>query len=162
MHRTTRAKSDGAPKPQPTTGALGVEKSNHEQLIVPALRAVIGTWAYYAASLRFQDVAARVKFASEVHGTDLQLNQLIQRSLEARAADIATYLLRQKKERFLNALVVGVYEGDPRWFDATINATERIDVSQVPSYGLHALGLLVFDGRERLFALDGQHRVEGI
>jgi DNA sulfur modification protein DndB len=159
--RTLRGNVSASKLPAATVMANGSE-SNQEELIVPALRAIIGTWAYYAASLRFADVASRIKFASEVHGRDRQLNELIQRSLEKSASDIATYLRRQKEERFLNALVVGVYEGDPKWFNATINETERLDASRIPAYGLHALGLLVFDGRERLFALDGQHRVEGI
>src|SRR5689334_6108885 len=78
-------------------------------LVVPAIRGTMGTWVYYLASLRLRDVASRIGFASELHGIDRALDELIQRTLEKRSVDIATYLVRQKEERFFNSLVVGVY-----------------------------------------------------
>lgn len=122
----------------------------------------MGTWVYYSASLRLRDVADRIGFASELHGIDRGLDELIQRTLEKRSVDIATYLVRQKDERFFNSLVVGVYQGEPSWYYASLNVNERMDVKDLPEYARNALGVLAFDGSERLYALDGQHRVSGI
>jgi DNA sulfur modification protein DndB len=129
---------------------------------VPALQATTGDWVYYAAVLTFEDVAKRVGFARVVHGENRDLNELIQRDLEDRSSDIADYLIYQKKERFFNSLVIGLYEGVPDWYYTSLNTNELLDETAIPDYGRHALGLLVFDGSEKLFALDGQHRVAGI
>ncbi len=150
--------SRGKPTPRRSDtvkGALG-------PLIVPAVRATMGTWIYYSASLRLRDVAERIGFASELHGDDRALDELIQRTLEKRSVDIATYLVKQKEERFFNSLVVGVYQGEPSWYYASLHANERLDVKSLPEYARNALGVLAFDGSERLYALDGQHRVSGI
>jgi DNA sulfur modification protein DndB len=129
---------------------------------VPALQATTGDWVYYAAVLTFGDVAERVGFAKVVHGENRDLNELIQRDLEDRSGDIADYLIYQKKERFFNSLVIGLYDGVPDWYYTSLNTKELLDENTIPDYGRHALGLLVFDGSEKLFALDGQHRLAGI
>lgn len=150
--------SRGKPKPQRSDSLRGTPGP----LTVPAIRATMGTWVYYSASLRLRDVADRIGFASELHGIDRALDELIQRTLEKRSVDIATYLVRQKEERFFNSLVVGVYQGEPSWYYASLNARGRRDIADLPEYGRNALGVLAFDGSERLYALDGQHRVSGI
>jgi DNA sulfur modification protein DndB len=122
----------------------------------------MGRWVYYAAVVTLADIAERVEFAEVVHGRDRELNELIQRALEKRSVSIAEYLIRQKKDRFFNSLVVGLYNGNPDWYYASLHTHERLDIRAIPDYGRHALGLLSFDGSERLFALDGQHRVAGI
>lgn len=137
-------------------------QAGERQWVVPALQATTGDWRYYAAVVTFADIASRVGFAKVVHGEDRALNQLIQRDLENRSGDIADYLIHQKKERFFNSLVIGLYEGDPEWYYASLDTRERLEDEVIPDYGRHALGLLVFDGNEKLFALDGQHRVAGI
>ena len=66
------------------------------------------------------------------------LNELIQRRLkEGRAEKIAKYLLREE-QRFFNALVVGVYGGDPRWYDIDdiTPQGEGIDIPEVGFIGI--------------------------
>src|SRR5947207_2272968 len=90
-------------------------------LLLPALRSTMGTWIYYTAAMRLGDVAARVRLAQDIH-TSSSLNELIQRALDRRAGDISEYLVTQKKERFFNAIVIGVYGGDPEWLDLRVES----------------------------------------
>jgi len=154
-----RKKTREADRPDSVQVSVRVGKG---RWIVPALSATMGDWVYYAAVVSLGEIAARVEFAEVLHGRDRNLNELIQRDLDNRSAEIAEYLIRQKKERFFNSLVIGLYEGNPDWYYASLRMHERLSVAAIPEYGREALGLLVFDGTEQLFALDGQHRVAGI
>lgn len=132
----------------------------NEQL-TPSLRGVMGDWVYYVTLMRLRDVASRIQFAHEIHSNQ-SLNDLIQRRLdEGRGKKIAEYL-RREEQRFFNAMVVGVYKGDPCWYDfAEINPQEPGQFT-LPDDAPNSLGFLGFTGEERLFALDGQHRLSGI
>lgn len=130
------------------------------RLAVPALRAHMGDWIYYVAFMKMKDVAERVGVAEEIHESD-SLNELIQRQLTDRASQIMDYLLRQP-QRFFNALVIGVYGGEPQWYELDIRDNAAPGSEDLPRYVEGALGLLALEGTERLFAIDGQHRVMGI
>jgi DNA sulfur modification protein DndB len=132
-----------------------------KELKVPGLRAHMGDWVYYITFLRMRDIAERISLVTEIHKSSI-LKELIQREIERSHAEaIREYLIRQK-ERFFNSLVVGVYGGSPRWAELAIHPTDRKGFGKVPDYIEGALGILIFDGSERLFAIDGQHRVVGI
>lgn len=129
-------------------------------VLTPALRAVMGDWVYFIATMRFADVAHRINYAHEIHKSD-SLNELIQRQLNGRrAGKIADYLCREE-QRFFNALVVGVYGGDPSWYDFDEIAPTG-DSLEVPDDAIDRMGFLSLTGAETLFALDGQHRLAGI
>lgn len=133
------------------------------QLYIPALRGVMGDWIYYSCIMTLRDVGSRVSYAKELHRSRA-LSQFIQRALEdSRAEDIATYLATQE-QRFFGALVVAVYEGDPKWYGSVPveSRTGAFRIEDVPEDAASALGFLVLGGKERLFALDGQHRLAGI
>lgn len=132
------------------------------RILTPALRAVMGDWIYFVATLRLADVAERVGFAQEIH-PNTALNELIQRRLNTgRAKRIARYLVHED-QRFFNALVVGVYGGDPCWYDfAEISPQRAAGDIKIPDDAEETMGFLSFTGEERLFALDGQHRLAGI
>ena len=132
---------------------------NLKQLVVPALKARMGDWNYYIGFLRFRDIVDRVSIAEEIHVAD-SLKELLQRGLKNRAPDIASYL-KSQSQRFFNSLVVGTYGGSPKWYEVDIKPSNRINV-ELPSYIEGALGLLVLNGDETIFAIDGQHRVAGI
>lgn len=133
-------------------------------LTVPSLRGQIGDWIYYSGVLSMREVAARVSFADEIH-TNTDLSSLIQRALSgARAAKIAKYLVTEN-ERFFNSLVVAVYGDKPQWAElgeirpsrgVTLEALGLKDQESFP------LGFLRFSGREKMFAVDGQHRLAGM
>jgi DNA sulfur modification protein DndB len=131
-------------------------------LQVPALRAKMGDWVYYSAFLRMADIAARVSLADEIH-QHKALRDLIQRQVDSsgHAEAIKNYLLTQD-QRFFNSLVVGVYGGDPDFYELAITSSPQMSSDNLPSYIKGALGILQFDGNEKMFAIDGQHRVVGI
>lgn len=131
------------------------------ELLVPALRCRMGSWIYYCAAMRLGDVAARVSLATAIHPSHA-LNELIQRAVTSRAHDIGEYLVRQSKERFFSSIVVGVYDGEPDWLDIQVQENPILDPEDMPESIRDTLGILRLSGGERLFALDGQHRVVGI
>lgn len=131
------------------------------QLRVPALRAHMGDWVYYAAFLKLRDIAERVFLSDEIHKHE-GLRDMIQRSITSgHAESIKAYLL-SKKQRFFNALVIGVYGGEPNFFELSLGHGPRLSASELPDYFEGAFGVLEFSGSEKLFAIDGQHRVVGI
>jgi len=107
-------------------------------------------------------VARQISFAEELH-KNKKLSELIQREIKKkRGLEIANYL-RTQNERFFNSLVVAVYGGDPDWFEFGIKSQNKeVSVDDIPEYALHSFGFIHFDGGEKLFALDGQHRLAGI
>jgi len=113
----------------------------------------MGIWVYYVTALSFADIKTYVRpINDELHKSSL-LSEMIQRSITDNYKSIARYLETQQ-ERFFNALILAVYDGQPVWNEIRIddlNGKENID-----------MGLLTLTGEERIFPVDGQHRVEGI
>ncbi len=126
----------------------------------PALRCHMGDWVYYVTFMKFSDVACWIKRTDQIHQSK-ELRDMIQRELTNRVGPIADYLLEQK-ERFFNAIVVGVYGGDPQWYPLDIGESPIFGDANLESDSRHSVGLLVLEGDEKLFAIDGQHRVEAI
>ena len=126
----------------------------------PAIRCHLGDWAYYSTVLPFSEVASRIQRATEIN-TNPGLNNMIQRELGTRVSEIAEYLQIQP-ERFFNAIVVGVYGGAPDWFPIDIDDTGDPQPTNLSEQSRESLGILQLSGAEKLFAVDGQHRVEGI
>ena len=133
---------------------------NNNELTLPALRARMGDWIYYVTFLQMEEISKRIELAEEVHPSSM-LKEMIQRQITDRANPIAEYLLNQQ-QRFFNSLIVGVYGGSPNWYELAIGTNQLFDAEVLPLYLEGALGILRLDGEEKLFALDGQHRVEGI
>lgn len=131
----------------------------------PAIQCRLGDWVYFLTALPFTEVAGRIRRAEEVH-TNKGLNDMIQRELSDRKSDIADYIKTQG-ERFFNAIVVGIYGGAPDWFSVEIGpmyepGTDGERKLVLSERGRDAFGILHLSGDENLFAIDGQHRVEGI
>lgn len=129
-------------------------------LQVPAMRGVLGDWIYYVALLPFSEVCRRIKKTDEVHSSKL-LREMIQRALTPRSKNIATYI-KSQPQHFFNAIVVGVYDGEPEWHQLDVKKSELFDPAKLESRVAQSLGILALRGDEKLFAIDGQHRVEGI
>ncbi|MFY9260776.1 MAG: DNA sulfur modification protein DndB [Gallionella sp.] len=132
-------------------------------LALPALRGTFGDWTYYSAVVPLTELAKRVAFANEIH-TNKELSELIQRELKGgphggRALDIASYL-QNEKERFFNSLVIAVYGGAPQW--VPLNVSQPKDEAPLLGEAAHSLGVLQMSGEEKLFAVDGQHRLAGM
>jgi DNA sulfur modification protein DndB len=134
--------------------------ANFPRKAFPALRCIMGDWVYYVTFLRFFDVEFWIKKTDQIHRSE-KLREMIQRELTPRVAPIADYLIEQK-ERFFNSIVVGVYEGDPKWYPLEINDSPSKGKLRLDHDAATSIGVLVFNGEEKLFAIDGQHRVEAI
>jgi DNA sulfur modification protein DndB len=144
-----------------TTPLAGEPRPALSKLLLPALKAHMGDWAYYVVSLRLRDIAARVHIANEIHQST-QLRELLQRALqESRANEIREYLLSQP-QRLFNTMVIGAYEGMPEWYELNVGGNEHLSEEELPEYLDGVFGILKLSGGERLFALDGQHRLVGI
>lgn len=133
-------------------------------LHLPALRCRMGDWIYYVTCLSFNDVAERISLASEVY-TSESLNDLIQRALTGRASSIG-YYLKTQPQHFFNSIIVGVWGGQPEWLDIRITSSEFLELenfSQDETTNIsETIGVLRLSGQEKLFAIDGQHRVAAI
>ena len=133
-----------------------------KSLYLSSLRGIIGDWVFYPCLMKFRDIAERVFLAKEIYESDA-LNDLVQRELrENRGKEIKAYLIQQK-QRFFNSLIVAVYGGSPNWYGITnLRPNEELDISKVPNEVIESIGILSLNGQEKLFALDGQHRLVGI
>lgn len=141
------------------------------EMVLPALRGVFGDWVYYSCLVPMSEIAGRVDFADELQRSK-RLSKLMQRELKRnRATEIKDYLLGEK-ERFFSSLVIAIYGGRPNWFQIGIRFLDMHDVRNAASLqeGIvrlspeagESLGLLRLSGREKMFAIDGQHRLAGI
>jgi DNA sulfur modification protein DndB len=126
----------------------------------PALRCSMGDWFYYVTYLKFSDVAQWIKKTDEIHKSE-KLRDMIQREISKRVGPIVEYLLEQE-ERFFNAIVVGVYGGAPQWYPIEVEDSPVVGSPGLDEEVRQSIGLLVLEGSEKLFAIDGQHRVEAI
>jgi DNA sulfur modification protein DndB len=129
-------------------------------LRLAALRGRMGDWIYYATCLPMKEIAERVSLVSDIHKT-ARLDDWIQREVDTsrHSKSIEIYLLSQK-QRLFNAIVLGVYGGSPNWQEVTVDLGDREAEETERLEG--SLGLLLLNGKEKLFAIDGQHRVVGI
>ena len=138
-------------------------QTNAMRIILPALRGVMGRWVYYSCLMPLSELSSRVRFADEVH-TNAKLSDMIQRSLDDdRTKEIAEYI-KMQPERFFNSLVVAVYDGEPNWhalIDVRNRGSDPLLEDLRPEI-VESVGFLTLRGDEKLFALDGQHRLSGI
>ena len=119
---------------------------------IPAIKSQIGTWVYYVSTMSFKQVQDYVKrIDDELHKSTL-LREMLQRSISDNYKSIAHYIETQE-EHFFNALILAVYDGDPKWHEI------RIETDELDEY--IGLGVLELSGNEKIFPIDGQHRVEG-
>lgn len=135
-------------------------KSPVETGAFPALRGLLGDWAYFVVTMPFSEVALRVSRANEIHPSR-SLGDMIQRELGKRVKGISNYLESQP-ERFFSAVVVGVYGGSPDWYPLEIRDSPALGPHTLSDSAAESLGILELSGEEKLFAIDGQHRIEAI
>ena len=134
-----------------------------DPMTLPALRGVMGNRAYYSCLMSLRELASRVNYAKEIH-LNTALSDMIQRTLEdKRSEEIAAYL-RDTEDRFFNSLVVAVYDGEPNWYPISHvkNRYAEQDILNLNEKTTQSVGFLTLRGDEKLFALDGQHRLAGI
>ncbi len=119
---------------------------------IPAIRGILGDIIYYTSSFTFKQIAERVKRVDNELHTSTSLKEQLQRSLTNNYESITDYILSQK-EHFFNALVLAVYDGEPEWNEIEVGFKGE---------DFYNMGFLKLNGEEKIFPVDGQHRVEGI
>jgi DNA sulfur modification protein DndB len=107
-----------------------------------------------------EQISTRIMNSKEIREAKA-LDDHLQRKLKPRVSKIVRYL-KTRDSRFFNAIIIGVFDALPNWVQFNLSevggklgmpATADIETS---------LGLLMFHGNEKMFAIDGQHRVEAI
>lgn len=123
-----------------------------EAIKIPAIRGKIGNTIFYNATMTFKQISLMVKKVDGELHTANSLKEQIQRSLTDNFIKIKEYIIN-REDRFFDSLVLAVYDGNPMWTEVRF----EIEDSLYPN-----VGLLEFNGQEKIFPVDGQHRVEGI
>lgn len=119
---------------------------------IPVIRGQIGKWRYYVGALSFGQISDRVSPSiNKLYPSD-SLSTLLQRELTDNYLSIKDYI-NNDQERFFNALILAIYNGNPQWFEIEFNG-EYDDVYNV--------GFLDLPKDVIIFPVDGQHRVAGI
>jgi DNA sulfur modification protein DndB len=129
--------------------------------LYPALQSQMGSWKYYIAKMKMKEVANEVDFAYDIY-EDRTLSDAIQRDLnESRVKkEIVTFLAR-RKDRFVSSLVVAAIGGSPKFYAVKITDDPQFAVFADQSLD-DSFGVLTFSGKQRYYALDGQHRLKAI
>ncbi len=127
---------------------------------VPCLRGVLGNWVFYSALMSSEQISRRVQTAKNIREAKA-LEDFLQRELKDRVKGIAQYLLK-RENRFFNSIIVGVFDALPEWIQFDLGKAAKAIGMPYSEEIEDSLGLLVFSGDENMFAIDGQHRVEGI
>lgn len=130
--------------------------------LYPALKASMGDWTYYIVKMRMREVAAEVKFGSEVHN-DFTLDEAIQRTIkESRVKkEIVTYLTG-RVDRFFASLVVAAVGGSPKFYPVSVSDDPQFEIFADEESIEQSFGVLRFSGDQNYYALDGQHRLKAI
>lgn len=128
--------------------------------LYPALKAKMGRWEYYIVKMQMKDLVKEVGFASEIYNNKT-LDDAIQRSLnDSRVKKEIVQYLGKRDDRFFSSIVVAALGGNPTYAPVEITNDPRFSVFK---HGFdNAFGVLSFDGGQRYFALDGQHRLKAI
>lgn len=119
---------------------------------IPAIRGKIGNTVFYCTTMTFKQISTMVKKVDGELHTANSLKEQIQRSLTDNYIKIKDYILK-REDRFFDSLVLAIYDGDPMWKEV------RFEIDDESYYNV---GLLELSGQEKIFPVDGQHRVEGI
>lgn len=123
-----------------------------ESLRKPAIKSGMGKWTYYASSMTYAQLAEYVKMPKEVCNSEI-LSQRIQRDLSDKHVKNINSYLQKEDDRFFNALVLAVYGGKPSWYPGMF---------EMDGTSFYNIGILELSGDEKIFPVDGQHRLAAI
>ena len=130
--------------------------------IYPALRSRMGTWNYYVVKMTARELSQNVMYASEIY-EDKTLDEAVQRILEeSRVKKYIVEYLKNQPHRFFSSIVVAALEGNPKFEPVEITADPRFTLAHNDRRFNEAFGVLQFDGTQKYYALDGQHRLSAI
>ena len=119
---------------------------------IPAIIGRIGETIYYCTNLTFEQICEMVKPVDQELHSAASLKEQLQRSLTNNFVKIKEYILNNN-DHFFDSLVLAVYDGDPQFAEVRF---------EIEDERYNNVGVLEFNGEEKIFPVDGQHRVMGI
>lgn len=126
-----------------------------------AQRARMGSTEYYLAKMPLEELVNSVGLAIELpEWKDMTPDEKMQREPDINRVvnEICPYFI-EDTDRFFNSLIIDVHSGyDDIKFDP-ISKYVREDVTLAYEVSMKDAGFLSLPGKERLIALDGQHRL---
>lgn len=125
----------------------------------PSLRAVMGDWVYYPILMDAREIEYRIMKSKDIR-ENKNLDDYLQREITPNVKRIQEYIKNQES-RFFNSIIVGVFDDTPQWYPLNLNSVDILDEKR-REYLEESMGILELTGSERLFAIDGQHRIEAI
>lgn len=126
-----------------------------------AQRAKMGTTEYYITKMTLGELVDSVGLAVELPGwADMTPDEKMQREPDINRVvnEICPYFL-EDKDRFFGSLIVDIYAGYDEIFFEPISKYVKEGISQASEISMQDAGFLNLPGKERLIALDGQHRL---
>ncbi len=127
-----------------------------------AQRATLGSTEYYTAKMTVEDLVNTVGLAIELpEWKDMTPDEKMQREPDINRVvnEICPYFI-EDKDRFFGSLIVDIYTGNNNVVFEPITKFVDLDkLAAVHNIALENAGFLTFPGKERLIALDGQHRL---
>lgn len=127
---------------------------------IGCIRAKMGSTEYYIAKMSAGQLIDSVGFAMEMpEWNEMKADEKMQRQLDTQrvVSEIVPYVVTDP-DRFFGSFIVDIYSG----FDEMIFESVSKVISNLPAAyqaPLEDVGFLTLPGRERLIALDGQHRL---
>tara|TARA_R110002072_G_scaffold8726_3_gene43717 strand:- start:10201 stop:11358 length:1158 start_codon:yes stop_codon:yes gene_type:complete len=126
--------------------------------VFPSLRGVFGSWIFYPILMKPEQVNRLILQSNEIRESPT-LDDYLQRSLTSNLSKIRSYIVN-REDRFFNSIIVGVFNDVPSWSSLDLSKVDFLE-SELEAIE-DSMGLLSLSGGEKLFAIDGQHRVEAV
>lgn len=123
-------------------------------------KAKLGSTVYYIGKMRAGELIDNVGFAAELpEWSEMTADEKMQRQPDITRVinEIVPYVI-EDPDRFFNSLIIDVFSGyDELDFEpVSLVAKDLPKAYQIP---MQDMGFLTLSGKERLIALDGQHRL---
>lgn len=91
---------------------------------IPVIRGKIGSWNYYIGTMTFEQISDKVTASiNELYSASC-LDELLQRQLTSNYDSIKNYLLKEQ-DRFFNAIILAIFDGDPQWLEVEFKGAEQ-------------------------------------
>lgn len=127
-----------------------------------AQKAKLGSTEYYIAKMTVEDLVNSVGLAIELpEWKDMTPDEKMQREPDINRIvnEICPYFI-EDQDRFFGSLIVDIYTGfDNVVFEPITKFVEQDKLAAAHNIALQNAGFLTLPGKERLIALDGQHRL---
>ena len=115
---------------------------------------------YYVATMTLRQVAHYIRPAKDLDEPE-RFKKSIERKVHRQRVNQISNRLRLDAQRFLGAIVVGVYGGEPEWLPVEVEGCLPTEDVHLGEREAHSFGFIRRTGGEAMFAIDGQQRLEG-